>query len=211
MKLKLIAILSLSFNVSVFAAENTSYQTGDIIFQSSENPTNKAIELATHSKFSHVGVVLNVQGELQVLEAANPVVSLTPLKQFVQRGTGGYYEVLRLNQAEDFLTAEKQQALYAAGQAWLSKPYDFAFSWNDEELYCSELVYKLFAQILQLNLAQPKALKTFDLSHSLVNEQLKLKYGDHIPYDDNMISPQQIYESELLKTIPHNNNLTGNL
>jgi uncharacterized protein YycO len=200
MRLKLFTSVLLGFSVSLAVAEETPYQTGDIIFQTSNNATNKAIELATHSKFSHVGVIVAEDGDLQVLEAGNPV-SITPLAKFIQRGSGGQYEVLRLKEAEEVLTAEVKTALINTGKTWVGKKYDFVFSWNDEELYCSELVYKLYANTLHLNLTEPKPLKSFDLSHPLVQEQLKIKYGQNIPYDDNMVSPQQLYESDLLEPI----------
>lgn len=199
MNMKIIVTVLLVFASALVQAEE-SYQTGDIIFQSSEAITNKAIELATHSKFSHVGVILDYQGSLQVLEATQPV-KITSLERFIKRGSGAKYAVLRLKKAEQILTDEMKQALIVKGESWVGKNYDFAFSWNDEELYCSELVYKLYADTLHLNLTQPKPLKTFDLSSPLVKEQLKVKYGKNIPYDDNMVSPQQLYESELLEPV----------
>ena len=203
MKLKIIAAIWLIGISGVVQAEDAHYQTGDIIFQSSESPANKAIELATHSKFSHVGVIFEYQGDLRVLEATQPV-SITPLENFIKRGSGGKYAVLRLKEAEEILTDEQKKQLINKGQTWVGKKYDFVFSWNDEELYCSELVYKLYADTLQINLTQPQPLKSFDLSHPLVQEQLKLKYGKNIPYDDNMVSPQQLYESDLLEPINTN-------
>lgn len=202
MNMKSIATVLLVFISALVQAEEP-YQTGDIIFQSSDAITNKAIELATHSKFSHVGVILDYQGNLQVLEATQPV-KITPLEGFIKRGSGGKYAVLRLKTAEQTLTDEMKEALIAKGESWIGKNYDFVFSWNDEELYCSELVYKLYADALHLNLTQPKPLKTFDLSHPLVKEQLKVKYGKNIPYDDNMVSPQQLYESDLLEPVSTN-------
>ena len=199
MKIKTLTTALLIFTSALVQAEE-SYQTGDIIFQSSDAVTNQAIELATHSKFSHVGVIFNYQGNLQVLEAGNPV-SITPLAKFIKRGSGGEYEVLRLKNADTILSNAQKEQLMTQGQSWIGKKYDFVFSWNDEELYCSELVYKLYANTLHLNLTHPKPLKTFDLSHPLVKEQLKVKYGKNIPYDDNMVSPQQIYESELLEPV----------
>jgi cell wall-associated NlpC family hydrolase len=199
MKLKLITILLLIFTSFALQADEY-YQTGDIIFQTSEAKTNKAIELATHSKFSHVGIIFNYLGNLQVLEATQPV-SITPLSKFIDRSAGGKYAVLRLKSAEQILTDDLKEELIAKGKSWVGKNYDFVFSWNDDELYCSELVYKLYEFVLDIQLAQPKPLKSFDLSHPLVQEQLKLKYGKNIPYDDNMISPQQLYESDLLMPV----------
>lgn len=184
---------------SVQALADQHYQTGDIIFQSSESPANKAIELATHSKFSHVGVIFEYQNDLQVLEATNPV-SMTPLAKFIKRGDGKYV-VLRLKEANIILTDEQKEQLINKGTTWIGKKYDFIFSWSDDELYCSELIYKLYAETLHISLTQPRPLKTFDLSHPLVKELLKVKYGKNIPYDDNMVSPQQIYESDLLEPV----------
>lgn len=202
MKLKIVALVGLIFSSTLIQA-GEQFQTGDIIFQSSDAATNKAVELATHSKFSHVGVIFEYQGDLQVLEATNPV-SITPLAKFIKRGSGGKYAVLRLKAADDILTDEQKEQLIARGKTWVGKKYDFAFSWNDEELYCSELVYKLYDAILDIQLTEPKPLKSFDLSHPLVQQQLKIKYGDNIPYDDDMVSPQQLYESELLQVVSPN-------
>lgn len=199
MKIKVIAGAWLIF-VSAWVQAEESYQTGDIIFQSSAAVTNKAIELATHSKYSHVGVIIDYQDHLQVLEATQPV-KIIPLEAFIKRGSGEKYAVLRLKSAEQILTDENKASLIARGESWLGKNYDFVFSWNDEELYCSELVYKLYEQSLHLKLAQPKPLKSFDLSHPLVKQQLQVKYGKNIPYNDNMVSPQQLYESELLEPV----------
>lgn len=199
MKLKIVALVGLIFG-STLTQAGEHFQTGDIIFQTSDNKTNKAIELATHSQFSHVGVIFEYQGDLRVLEATQPV-SITPLAKFIKRGSGGQYEVLRLKEADDILTDEQKAELINKGKTWVGKKYDFVFSWNDEELYCSELVYKLYDTILDIQLTEPKPLKSFDLSHPLVQQQLKIKYGDSIPYDDDMVSPQQLYESELLEPV----------
>jgi len=50
--------------------------------------------------------------------------------------------------------------------------YDLAFNWSDEEWYCSELVYKMYKNVFKIELAQPKALKTFDLSNPAVKEPI---------------------------------------
>lgn len=189
--------------VSALVQAEEAYQSGDIIFQSLDALPNKAIELATHSKYSHVGVILDYEGSLQVLEATQPV-KFTPLENFIKRGNGEKYAVLRLKTAHQTLTDETKAALIAKAESWVGKNYDFVFSWNDEELYCSELVYKLYQDTLHLKLTQPKPLKSFDLSHPLVKEQLRVKYGKNIPYNENMVSPEQIYESDLLEPVTIN-------
>jgi hypothetical protein len=190
-------VLSLLYANAVFA--QPAFKTGDIIFQSSQGKTNLAIELATHSKFSHVGIIVKQNQQDFVLEASEPL-SLTPLATFIERGTNAYYEVLRLKNAKK-INQQKTKHLWAMAKNWLGRSYDAVFSWTDEQFYCSELVYKLYERVLNQRLATPKPLKSFDLSHPLVQEQLTVKYGDKIPLEENMISPQQLYESKLLVKI----------
>src|SRR4029450_4899746 len=46
---------------------------GDIVFQTSRSTQSQAVQLATHSRYSHMGLVLHHSGELEVLEAAGQV------------------------------------------------------------------------------------------------------------------------------------------
>ena len=52
---------------------------GDIIFQTTQSSQSKAIQLATHSRYSHVGIVYFDKRQPMVLEAVQPV-RVTPLK-----------------------------------------------------------------------------------------------------------------------------------
>ena len=42
----------------------SEFQNGDIIFQTSQSAQSKAIQLATNSRYSHVGIILEIDGEL---------------------------------------------------------------------------------------------------------------------------------------------------
>lgn len=77
--------------------------------------------------------------------------------------------------------------------------YDLAFDWSDEELYCSEFVWKLYHDALKLNLGDPRPLSSFNISHPVVKEKLRQRYGDNIPLDGKMISPGDMYTSPLLE------------
>ncbi|HAM3968464.1 YiiX/YebB-like N1pC/P60 family cysteine hydrolase [Escherichia coli] len=77
MKIRLL-ILSLLVSVPAFAWQP---QTGDIIFQISRSSQSKAIQLATHSDYSHTGMLVIRNKKPYVFEAAGPV-KYTPLKQW---------------------------------------------------------------------------------------------------------------------------------
>lgn len=198
--MKLKSIFSICFLLiaqHVFSQAAKDLKTGDIIFQSSHSKAAVAIELATHSKFSHVGIIVKDNGKVYVLEAVQPV-SITTFEVFINRGDKKYYEIKRLKNASEKITPALQQMMITKGKELKGLNYDYAFDWSDKELYCSELVYKIYKEVLNTELAKPRTLKTFDLGSAYVKQELTIRYGDKIPYNELMISPQQIYESSLL-------------
>jgi len=116
-------------------------QEGDIIFQTSLSAQSRAIQLATHSPYSHMGIVFRSANGWHVLEAVQPV-KYTPLEKWIQRGKDAHYVVKRLKDPS-VLTPEVLGRMKTAGKAMLAKPYDLAFSWSDDKIYCSELVWKI--------------------------------------------------------------------
>jgi hypothetical protein len=173
------------------------FREGDIIFQSSASAQGKAVELATHSLYSHCGIVLKIEGEFHVYEAVGPVRH-TPLKAWIAQGKDGHYALKRLKDAEKILTQEALDRLKKLGNTFAGKPYDFAFGWSDDRIYCSELVYKIYQRALGLELGKIRRLGDFDLNHSLVQEKLRERYGGNVPLDEPVVSPQDIFESALL-------------
>ena len=97
-------ILSLLVSVPAFAWQP---QTGDIIFQISRSSQSKAIQLATHSDYSHTGMLVIRNKKPYVFEAVGPV-KYTPLKQWIAHGEKGKYVVRRV---EGGLSVEQQQKL----------------------------------------------------------------------------------------------------
>lgn len=115
--------------------------TGDLIFQISRSPQSRAIQAATGARWSHVGLLFQVDQRWQVLEAVQPV-RYTPLEAWVARGDGRRAVVKRLRNWT--LTQEEQASLRRVGEGYLGRPYDLAFGWSDTHIYCSELVYKVY-------------------------------------------------------------------
>lgn len=64
--------------------EKFEFQNGDIIFQTSQSRQSKAIQLATNSKYSHVGIIYNNSNKLYVFETIQPV-KITPLESLINR------------------------------------------------------------------------------------------------------------------------------
>jgi hypothetical protein len=172
--------------------QNPPYKDGDIIFQTTKGETGLAIQLATHSKYNHCGMLFFENNEWVVYEAVQPVSRIS-LSAFSSRGAG---TVMRL--ANKTLTAADISKLKAVFKTYENKNYDLAFNWSDDRLYCSELVYKLYNKGLNIELCKPRKLSDFDLSNPLVKQKLNEKYGGNIPLNEPMVSPQDIFGSALL-------------
>src|SRR3989442_3366149 len=76
--------------VACNASGAPAVQDGDIIFQTSRSPQSLAIQRATHSPYSHMGIILYRSGPPFVFEAI-ATVRYTPLVEWIDRSSGGHY------------------------------------------------------------------------------------------------------------------------
>jgi hypothetical protein len=189
-----------SASTSNLVEPSSEFQNGDLIFQTGSSNFSRAIKLATKSEFSHMGILFEEDGKWYVFEAVQPVRA-TPLKDWIDRGVGDKYRVKRLENASEVITPEVQLEMRKIGSAQIGKDYDSAFNWSDEEMYCSELVWKIYQRAAKIRIGEPQPLKTYDLSHELVKLQLNKIHGSDWPLDEPMISPQAMFESSLLESV----------
>lgn len=180
--------------------ELSDYKNGDIIFQTSTSSQSKAIQLATDSKYSHMGIIYENDGQLLVYEAVQPV-KLTPLKEWINRGENGHYVIKRLENSEQVLTKSTLTKMKQIGEQFKGKPYDIYFEWSDDKIYCSELVWKIYKQAANIEIGQLEKLSDFDLTNDIVQTKMKERYGDNIPMDEKVISPAAMFNSDKLITI----------
>ena len=189
-----------STDLNLKQIKSTQFMEADIIFQTSSSLQSKAIQIATNSKYSHVGIIMKYDGKLVVLEAVQPI-KLTPIKGWINHGENSAYSLKRLKNREEVLTKSSLKKMREKGSNWIGKDYDIAFDWSDRKLYCSELVWKLYKEGCGIEVGKLKKLKDYDLSNPLVKKAIKQRYGNDIPREEKMISPQAIFDSELLETV----------
>lgn len=171
---------------------------GDIVFQSGISPQCAAIKAATHSDITHCGLIYQEKGQYYVYEAVQPV-RFTPLQQWVSR-SHGHFVVKRL-QADSLLTPAVINKMKEAGAPFKGKDYDGYFGWSDDRIYCSELVWKIYQRAMGVELGKRYPLQHFDLSSPVVKATMEERYGKNIPLDELMISPGDLFNSPLLKTV----------
>ena len=92
------------FGISFSGIDTYVPSNGDIIFHTSQSSQSKAIEAATNSPYTHMGILYVKNDNAYVFEAAK-TVKLTPLWEWIQRGKNNKYVVKRLKNADELLTA----------------------------------------------------------------------------------------------------------
>jgi hypothetical protein len=186
-------------------AQDPGYEprNGDIVFQTSRSSQSLAIQLATKSPYSHMGIVYLRDGEPFVFEAVQPV-KLTPLRTWIERGDRKHFVAKRLREADSRLTPETLQKMRAAGEQLSGKDYDLYFEWSDDRIYCSELVWKVFERGAGIRLGAQETIADFDLSHPAVQAKVKERYGDQVPLDEVVVSPVAIFNATDLMTVYEN-------
>ncbi|UUS64328.1 MULTISPECIES: YiiX family permuted papain-like enzyme [unclassified Acinetobacter] len=176
------------------------FQTGDIIFHISKSQQSLSIQKATHSPYSHMGMIVNKNNQTWVLEAIQPV-QYTTLNKWIARGENAHYVVKRLKQP---LNVQQKTTLVQNAERYLGKPYDIYFEWDDRAIYCSEIVWKAYQHALGIELSPLQQLKQFDLKQYEVQRLMRQRYGQNIPLNEQVIAPKAIYDSKLLKEIFRN-------
>ena len=179
-------------------------QNGDLIFQTSLSTQSLAIQIATHSKYSHCGLIFKGKKDTSnwyVLEAVQPV-KWTRLDKWIARGKGGNYVIKRVAIT---LSNETLGQLRTEGEKFLGKSYDLTFEWSDEKIYCSELIWKAYNRTNGLKIGELQQLQNFDLSNPIVKKKLSERYKGNIPLNETVISPVSVFNSDYLETIASSN------
>ena len=147
-----------------------------------------------------MGIVYIKDSQPFVFEAIEPV-RLTPFRDWVARGDGGHYVVKRLRDVDRLMTDNKIGNLKTVAAEFQGKPYDLAFEWSDHRIYCSELVWKIYDRGMGVQVGHLKKLRDFDLSSDAVRNKMKERYGDQVPLDETVVSPGDMFLSDLLVTV----------
>jgi uncharacterized protein YycO len=193
-------ILALAFFAHSASAEISPLHDGDVVFQTSRSSQSIAVQNATSSRYSHMGIVFIRKGKPFVYEAASEV-QYTPLDVWVARGIGGHVVAKRLQNASAILNPAGVERLRQAARDFEGKPYDLTFEWSDDRIYCSELVWKIYQRALGVELGALQKIKEFNLKDPAVHQKMKERYGAHVPLEEPAISPVAMFDSSRLVTV----------
>ncbi|MEO5913869.1 MAG: YiiX/YebB-like N1pC/P60 family cysteine hydrolase [Luteolibacter sp.] len=171
---------------------------GDIVFSSSEQGQGEAIIAATGSPYTHCGILFRVDGKLMVLEAVQPV-GVVSLSEFMARSKPGTTQARRLKTPLAAADVERGRE-WATAQ--VGKNYDAKFLWDDGQLYCSELVWKIY-QHAGIELCKPRQFKDFKLDDPKVKKIIEQRFGSvkALPRDEKVVAPADLASSPLLEEV----------
>jgi protocatechuate 3,4-dioxygenase beta subunit len=195
-----VVALVIVLGIPAGAASVAPVRDGDLIFQTSKSAQSIAIQRATHSPFSHMGMIVHRQGGPFVFEAGG-TVEYTPLDAWIASGSGGTYVVKRLRDADARWTAAALERMRNVLRGLEGRPYDTLFEWSDQRMYCSELIWKVYDRVLQVQIGELQQLREFDLGDPEVQRQMRERYGDNVPLEEPVISPAAMYASPLLEVV----------
>ncbi len=193
-------ILCLASAAACRAANEYQPRDGDIVFHTSRSSQSLAIQKATGSRYSHMGIVYLRDGEPFVFEAV-ATVRLTPLAEWIARGVDSHFVAMRLAAADDLLTQATLERMIDSGQSFAGKSYDLYFEWSDDRLYCSELVWKVYQRALGLEIGELRTIESFDLTDPVVQAKILERFAGPPPAGEPVISPADMFASDLLVTV----------
>lgn len=202
---KVLSLIVVSVSLAAFVSisscgqeqEAVMPQDGDIVFHESSSRQSPIIKLAQHSKWTHCGIVFYIGEKAYVYEAVEPV-KYTPLKDWIARGKNGVYCAKRLGSPLSASTIEKMKTV---GIKYKGKHYDTLFQWSDNKIYCSELIWKIYSQGADIELCPPEKFADFPISNPMVKKLIKERYGNKFDPSEQLVSPNALYKSKLLKEV----------
>ncbi len=193
--LALLALLVIAGVISCKPDIKKELMTGDIIFQTLPGELSEAISAITGSPLSHCGMVIKKDDNaLSVIEAVGPV-RIVPLDDFIASGIDSRFTVVRFIDADqlDF------DDIISEARKFLGRPYDYLYRFDDENIYCSELLYKAFYNSAKIKIAKLVKLKELDYKARL--GFIKSITGGKVPLEREMVTPVDIYTSDKFNEI----------
>lgn len=175
-------------------------RNGDLVFQSTKSQLGPAIEIATGSSITHVGMILIDNDSAFVYEAVGPVRRI-PLMEWIDLGVENKFCVKRLRNAGDILTPDILQKMRGVFSEWEGRDYDLQFQWSDDRFYCSELVHKIYERGAGMKLGETEEFGDFRLDHPVVQYWISMYFPDGPDLDERVVSPVSIYNDTSLVTI----------
>jgi uncharacterized protein YycO len=180
------------------ASITQTLQNGDILFTGSAAGQGEAIIAATESPLTHCGIAFQKSGQWWVLEAVQPV-GVISLTEFLARDESRVFAVYRLKEP---LSSTAFQKALDWGTKQIGLNYDEHFRWDNQQLYCSELVWKFYQQA-NVELCKPRTFGDYNLQLPSVQKIIQERYGgmDQLPLEEKVVAPSDLAASDKVQRV----------
>ena len=175
-------------------AKECKVQEGDLVFQHMSGVLMDVVADVMNNPYTHCGIVVQKPDGYYVLEAVGPVKE-TPFDLWIAQGIGQKVAVARLK--GQFRPLIK--GAICKGRSFLGRPYDPRYRWDDDHIYCSELIYKSFQRSSGLVLADFVKLK--DLRWKKYEDFIRELDGGTLPLERAMILPISLLRSDKVEVV----------
>ena len=171
-------------------------QEGDLVFQSlPHGRLVDTIEGVSESRWSHCGIVIKEGEDWRVLEAIGPVRKVA-LDTWIGQGRG--YGFVAYRPREEHRSAIPD--VIAAAEAQLGKPYDMAYEFDSEKIYCSELIHMAWLEATGKRLGEVQ--KLGELNWKPYEQHiLSLARISKVPLEREMITPVALTRAPELELV----------
>ncbi len=175
---------------------------GDIIVQDIQNATGDLMREAMPGEWTNIGIIFrrDADGAMVVLDVIGKV-RLTPLPEWISGGRENKLALYRLQDGENLLVPKNVKKVRAACKPFKSTPADRYFGWSDDELYSSELVWKVYQNGLGISLCPLRKLNTLSLGGEKVKPLITKKYGTAVPSTEYAVTITDLISSPQLKQL----------
>ena len=169
--------------ITATSAPVEDVREGDVIFQTSLSSQSPMIKMGTCSSVTHCGIVVMIDGKPYVLETLKTLV-ITPIEKFIARGKNGKYWLKRSDKED------------------IKIDYDLAFRLDNDVYYCSELVYDIYLNQLDIELCNPKTVDDYLLIGIDRIPMIRNAMNERgITMEQYAIAPKDIFQSKKLKLV----------
>ena len=134
------------------------------------------------SKWTHCGVVVNTSQGMKVLEASK-TVKLTPFASFIGGAKNDNWCVKRPRKTID------KPIEYGK---YLGQSYDLEFKFDNEKMYCSELVWVIYKEN-GIELCKPRKVSSYIMAR--LPSVKKLMEKRNIQMKQEVVAPVDIYRA----------------
>ena len=172
-----------------------SLKDGDVVLQSTPDPQAIAIALASISPYTHTGLIKMTERGPMVIQAAQTVRE-TPLDAWIAQGVWKRFSVYRHKD----LTPEQGKRIVAEAKKYYDKRYDIYFSFDNDQIYCSELPYLAYRDA-GLDIGKVQKISELHVDNRFAKELIEQRWEKHPQCIGKGYTFQQCYDVIMAVTL----------